>query len=305
MKKMIPLLPVEFQGTATLLSNALTNQIFKIQSFENPNQYFLLRIFGPLLSRKHENAIIQHLGQKGHPVKVEYIGDGYRIESWLEHKPVFPMELEVLNKEISKRLGWYHTLSPPITKNDVVLEGLYAMANETDYELPLKYLNCLSDKKLVLCHNDLQYGNILKTESGLVFVDFEYSGYSSRYFDIANHFCEYMANYSDAQPELMNYSKYPELDARLFFYKFYLKEVQQNSADSSSAQEEPSDINSFDQNVAKYSLLSHLYWGVWGLYKAQNETRSFDYKKYGLGRLQRFNHLWKNKIGEGNIPLDI
>ena len=303
--KMIPDLPVQFHGNLTPLTNALTNQIYQIECFSSKTKY-LLRIFGPLLSRKYENTILQYLGNSGHPVKIEHIGDGYRIETWLDHSEVKPHELPKFKDEIAQLLGWYHSLSPPIEKTNVIYDGLVAMANDAEFELPIEYLDLLKDDELVLCHNDLQYGNILKTKKGLVFVDFEYSGYVSRYFDIANHFCEYMADYTANEPELMVHTKFPSKESRMSFYTSYLGELRNRSVsatDEKYEEDQTTDLERFDRQVGLYTLLSHLYWGVWGLYKSKNESRLFDYLKYGTARLDRFTYLWDSKMGEGNIPL--
>ncbi len=61
----------------------------------------------------------------------------------------------------------------------------------------------LTASPLVLGHNDLLSGNILVLQEPgfnpespdmdrqIVFIDFEYGAYTSRGFDIGNHFCEY------------------------------------------------------------------------------------------------------------------
>ncbi|KAJ2798524.1 hypothetical protein H4R21_003896, partial [Coemansia helicoidea] len=64
---------------------------------------------------------------------------------------------------------------------------------------------------VVFAHDDLQYGNILRLrDTGeLVVVDFEYAGYNYRGFDIANHFCEWMADYHGPVPHLLDETRYP------------------------------------------------------------------------------------------------
>lgn len=53
---------------------------------------------------------------------------------------------------------------------------------------------------VVFCHNDLQEGNILLREDceepSLVLIDFEYCSYNYRGFDLANHFIEWMYDYT-------------------------------------------------------------------------------------------------------------
>ena len=53
------------------------------------------------------------------------------------------------------------------------------------------------------CHNDCQEGNILRHDTGtdgqpprLTLIDYEYCSYNYRGFDLANHFCEWMYDYS-------------------------------------------------------------------------------------------------------------
>ena len=306
-KLMIPKLPTKFKNCNVIpLTNALTNQVYKLEiQGGNGKEYYLLRVFGSLLSRKYENRLLKYISQNGHPVDIVYSEKTYRIESWINHKEVFPYEIPILSTQIASKLGWYHSLCPPIEKTNVILDGLYEMANEINYKLPFSYLNSIKNHELVLGHNDLQYGNILKTDNGIVFIDFEYSGYVPRYYDIANHFCEFMADYASDSPELLKYSKFPSLQLRESFYSSYLSSLSSYSADSDSANEESSSLLEFDQQVGFYSLLSHLYWGVWGLYKSKSmdEKRSFDYNLYGSKRLERFHELLALEKGEGNISI--
>lgn len=65
----------------------------------------------------------------------------------------------------------------------------------------------------MFCHNDTQYGNILKTDAGeVVIIDFEYSNYNYRAFDIANHFCEWTADYHSSQPHHMHMDWLPTVE---------------------------------------------------------------------------------------------
>ena len=56
---------------------------------------------------------------------------------------------------------------------------------------------------MVFCHNDVQAGNILvrhepgNADERLMLIDFEYCGYNYRAFDIANHFSEWMYDYTN------------------------------------------------------------------------------------------------------------
>ncbi|KAF9329343.1 hypothetical protein BG006_007559 [Podila minutissima] len=79
---------------------------------------------------------------------------------------------------------------------------------------------------LVFAHNDTQYGNILRTldEDGeLVVIDFEYAGYNTRAFDIANHFCEWTADYHSDRPSVLHPSRYPTKAEQLNFLEAYVE----------------------------------------------------------------------------------
>ena len=75
------------------------------------------------------------------------------------------------------------------------------------------------DSPVVFCHNDLQEGNILlretqdiepsakdsgkilnKKKNNLVIIDYEYCSYNYRGFDFANHFCEWIFDYTNQSP---------------------------------------------------------------------------------------------------------
>jgi choline/ethanolamine kinase len=68
---------------------------------------------------------------------------------------------------------------------------------------------------VVFCHNDLQEGNILLREKDqeVVVIDFEYSAYNYRGFDLANHMCEWVYDYTCPSPPYftLNWSHYPTL----------------------------------------------------------------------------------------------
>lgn len=68
-------------------------------------------------------------------------------------------------------------------------------------ETQRKYILSIADKiekdEQVLCHRDLLYGNIMYNGKDVKLIDFEYSGFSSKYWDLANFICE--SNVSDEQ----------------------------------------------------------------------------------------------------------
>jgi ethanolamine kinase len=137
---------------------------------------------------------------------------------------------------------------------------------------------------IVFAHNDLLSGNIMipldtstnvtsdsnKTNNNteMTFIDFEYSGWAPRGFDLGNHFCEYAGFECD-------YGKYPDIHIASAFLKAYLG--------GGGAEEEEVDEHRVAVAVAEanvYSLAAHQYWGTWALMQARWSKIDFDYMGY-------------------------
>ncbi|KAJ2498718.1 hypothetical protein GGH96_004076 [Coemansia sp. RSA 1972] len=163
---------------------------------------------------------------------------------------------------------------------------------------------------IVFAHADLQYGNILRLkETGeLVVVDFEYAGYNYRGFDIANHFCEWMADYHrSTEPHLLDPSAYPTQAQRHAFLRTYIKSnafldanmranphvVESDDADALRAVSMSDErvhelVREMEEEVRVFVPASHLHWGVWGLVQAASSEIEFDYAAYAAQRLSMF-----------------
>ncbi|KAI9502316.1 hypothetical protein GGI25_006137 [Coemansia spiralis] len=165
---------------------------------------------------------------------------------------------------------------------------------------------------VVFAHDDLQYGNILRLEhtGELVVVDFEYAGYNYRGFDIANHFCEWTADYHHPDhPHLLNESLYPDVTQREGFLRTYVKAkafLDANMRADAEVVESDSDrlvdlrairlsedrirdeVAALDREVAFFVPASHLHWGIWGLLQACSSEIDFDYVGYAAQRLSIF-----------------
>lgn len=53
-------------------------------------------------------------------------------------------------------------------------------------------------------------------------IDYEYSGYNPRGFDVGNHFCEWTADYATPQPHELDLERYPSPEERRSFCGAYL-----------------------------------------------------------------------------------
>ncbi|PUZ61720.1 hypothetical protein GQ55_4G300500 [Panicum hallii var. hallii] len=53
----------------------------------------------------------------------------------------------------------------------------------------------------------------------IMFMDYEYASFNPVAYDIANHFCEMAADYCSANPHILDYSKYPDIDEQECFVR--------------------------------------------------------------------------------------
>jgi thiamine kinase-like enzyme len=134
-----------------------------------------------------------------------------------------------------------------------------------------------------------QYGNILRMndeDSEIVLVDYEYAGYNFAAFDIGNHWCEWTANYHAEDPALLHFEKYPTHEEQLRFVRAYIRERENSKNLTNEDLEEKAEALASDSR--KWSVASHLMWGLWGLVQASQSEIEFDYYKYAMQRLGAF-----------------
>ncbi|NXR07123.1 CHKB kinase, partial [Semnornis frantzii] len=149
---------------------------------------------------------------------------------------------------------------------------------------------------VVFCHNDVQEGNILllsETSSSdkLMLIDFEYSSYnyrqglysppspfSPRGFDIGNHFCEWVYNYTHpawpffkASPE-----NYPSRQQQLHFIQHYLWDEAERCGDTTPEERLRAEDEMLTE-INRFALASHFFWGLWSILQAKMSTISFGY----------------------------
>eukprot|EP01055_Gregarina_sp_Pseudo9_P000770 Gregarina_sp_Pseudo_9__769@NODE_1494_length_1548_cov_4_783963_g1384_i0_p1_GENE_NODE_1494_length_1548_cov_4_783963_g1384_i0NODE_1494_length_1548_cov_4_783963_g1384_i0_p1_ORF_typecomplete_len472_score97_13Choline_kinase/PF01633_20/1_4e40APH/PF01636_23/6_3e10APH/PF01636_23/4_3e03EcKinase/PF02958_20/0_00068APH_6_hur/PF04655_14/0_011DUF1679/PF07914_11/0_027_NODE_1494_length_1548_cov_4_783963_g1384_i0321417 len=200
----------------------------------------------------------------------------------------------------------------------VDLEALRTAAVET------RRNNACFQSPLVMCHNDLLNGNIVKVEDGCVsaspsspprieFIDFEYAGVGERGFDIANHFCE-MAGFE------CDYSLLPDRNFQLAFLNCYLQALEDDMGEDetripNSSSEDSSDQSSSPEvmqnrrplvlsssvptdnkrgemilpEIEAFMTTSHFFWGLWALVQAvqwrDSNHAPCDYLSYAHRRL--------------------
>lgn len=217
----------------------------------------LLRVYGEgiesILNRSDEISWFLKLSKaRAGPLLLATFQNG-RIEEYIESVTLTPnmMRRQDVSRGIAKSMANFHTL--PIDQDEqefVLWRRLESWRSEAKASLmsllpkssaeqlevlkKIKSFGVLSESKelaefyeflcsfrspVVPCHNDLQHGNILLTESGkIVLIDYEYGGMNFAAFDIANHFCEWASDFTENNPtpHLMEFEgKYPKSEETL------------------------------------------------------------------------------------------
>ncbi|PVH18541.1 uncharacterized protein CXQ87_001472 [Candidozyma duobushaemuli] len=152
------------------------------------------------------------------------------------------------------------------------------------------------------CHNDTQYGNLLlrntfdpeqviqqpsdgaimntntKRDNDLAVIDFEYSGANFPAYDIADHFAEWMSDYTDAkQPHFIHEEAYPKQAEQLNLLKSYTEYDFRIPTSNLKTKTKPS-VNESDVTLMQEYEVKKLYnevvfwratvqffWSIWGL----------------------------------------
>ncbi|XP_027971279.1 choline/ethanolamine kinase isoform X1 [Eumetopias jubatus] len=231
-----------------------------------------------------------------------------------QSRPLKTCELRepVLSAEIATKMARFHGMEMPFTKEPHWLFGTMERYLKQIQDLPptgLPQMNLLETYSLkdemgnlrklldstpspvVFCHNDVQEGNILllsepEDTDRLMLVDFEYSSYNYRGFDIGNHFCEWVYDYTHeewpfykAQP-----ADYPTRGQQLRFIRHYLAEVRKGETISQEEQRKLEEDLLVEAN--RYALASHFFWGLWSILQASMSTIEFGYLEYAQSRFQ-------------------
>lgn len=110
-----------------------------------------------------------------------------------------------------------------------------SITTKTQREFVLSIADEIEQDEQVLCHRDLLYGNIMYNGKDVKLIDFEYSGFSSKYWDFASFICE--SNMNEEQ--------------RLEFISLY------DGAD--------------EKRVRKAQLLVNYLWTYWGIVNNSKE----------------------------------
>lgn len=245
-----------------------------------------------------------------------------RLEQYVPSRKLETVELSdcSISAEVAEKMAKFHGMRMPFNKEPQWLFGTmdkylnqvmklnftresqlrrfnrllsYDLQQEMD---TLKSLLESTRSPVVFCHNDCQEGNILllkgrqtSDKQKLMLIDFEYSSYNYRGFDIGNHFCEWMYDYNcDEFPFFkVDVQNYPSKAQQLHFIENYLREFDPGfhnlSPDDQLKVEEELYVE-----VNRFSLASHFFWGLWSIIQARLSTIKFGYLEYAQARFDAY-----------------
>ncbi|XP_045342072.1 choline kinase alpha isoform X10 [Leopardus geoffroyi] len=242
----------EDQFHISVIRGGLSNMLFQcslpdtVATIGDEPRKVLLRLYGAILKMRSCNKEGSEQAQK---------------ENEFQSRRLDTEELSLpdISAEIAEKMATFHGMKMPFNKEPKWLFGTMEkylnqvlrvkFAGEPRvkqlhrllrHNLPLELENLRSllestPSPVVFCHNDCQEGNILMLEGRensekqkLMLIDFEYSSYNYRGFDIGNHFCEWMYDY--------NYEKYPFFRANIL--KYPTKRQQNRSSRGTPASEQ-------------------------------------------------------------------
>ncbi|KAI3996217.1 hypothetical protein MKX01_026685 [Papaver californicum] len=296
----------------TPLKGAMTNEVYQInwpkavKGDDNHPRKVLVRIYGEgvdvFFDRNDEIRTFECMSKHGQGPRLLGRFQNGRIEEFIHARTLSAPDLcdPEISALIAAKMREFHDLHVPGPKNVILWnrlrnwlveakrvcspeEASALMLDSLEAEISILEKALSGESRRVgFCHNDLQYGNIMMDETTrlVTIIDYEYSCYSPIAYDIANHFCEMSADYHSETPHILDFNKYPALEERKRFVIQYL----------TSSGKEPSnvDVEELLEDVEKFTLASHLAWGLWGIISEHVNEIDFDYMEYARQRLDQY-----------------
>ncbi|XP_061577194.1 choline kinase alpha isoform X2 [Cololabis saira] len=297
-----------------------------VDSVGDEPKCILLRLYGAILQGAEamvlESVMFAILAERELGPKLYGIFPQGRLEQYVPSRKLDTCELSdsSISAEVAEKMAQFHGMRMPFNKEPKWLFGtmekylsqvmklnftreshlrrfsrLLAINLPQEMEM-LKSLLGSTHSPVVFCHNDCQEGNILllkrhqsSDKQKLMLIDFEYSSYNYRGFDIGNHFCEWIYDYNcDESPFFkVDAQNYPSKAQQLHFFESYLREFD-GGFDNLSTEEKVKLKEELYVEVNRFSLASHFFWGLWSIIQARLSTIEFGYLEYAEARFEAY-----------------
>ncbi|XP_035395539.1 choline kinase alpha isoform X2 [Cygnus atratus] len=298
-----------------------------IETVADEPRKVLLRLYGAILQMGAEAMVLESvmfaiLAERALGPKLYGIFPQGRLEEFIPSRKLSTEELSLpdISAEIAEKMARFHGMKMPFNKEpkwlfgtmekylNQVLRIKFTRESKTrklnkllSYNLPqeMKNLRAMleaTSSPVVFCHNDCQEGNVLLLEGRensekqkLMLIDFEYSSYNYRGFDIGNHFCEWMYDYTYEKYPFFKASvlKYPSKKQQLHFISSYLSAFHDGFENLSNEEKFKLEEEVLIE-VNRFALASHFFWGLWSIIQAKISSIEFGYLEYALSRFDAY-----------------
>uniref|UniRef100_A0A8B9UP67 Ethanolamine kinase n=1 Tax=Anas zonorhyncha TaxID=75864 RepID=A0A8B9UP67_9AVES len=298
-----------------------------IETVADEPRKVLLRLYGAILQMGAEAMVLESvmfaiLAERALGPKLYGIFPQGRLEEFIPSRKLSTEELSLpdISAEIAEKMARFHGMKMPFNKEpkwlfgtmekylNQVLRIKFTRESKTrklnkllSYNLPqeMKNLRAMLEatpSPVVFCHNDCQEGNVLLLEGRensekqkLMLIDFEYSSYNYRGFDIGNHFCEWMYDYTYEKYPFFKASvlKYPSKKQQLHFISSYLSAFHDGFENLSNEEKFKLEEEMLIE-VNRFALASHFFWGLWSIIQAKISSIEFGYLEYALSRFDAY-----------------
>uniref|UniRef100_A0A3B4FK33 Ethanolamine kinase n=1 Tax=Pundamilia nyererei TaxID=303518 RepID=A0A3B4FK33_9CICH len=312
----------------TIIRGGLSNKLFLCSLPDSLNcvgdepRNVLLRLYGAILQGAEamvlESVMFAILAERELGPKLYGIFPQGRLEQYIPSRKLDTCELSdsSISAEVAQKMARFHGMRMPFNKQPKWLFGtmdkylsqvmrlsftreahLRRFNRLLSYNLPqememLRSLLESTHSPVVFCHNDCQ--EVLtcvcfSDKQKLMLIDFEYSSYNYRGFDIGNHFCEWMYDYNCDEFPFFKVSaqNYPSKAQQLHFIESYLRESDRGF-DGLSAEDQMKLKEELYVEVNRFSLASHFFWGLWSIIQARLSTIKFGYLEYAQARFDAY-----------------
>ncbi|KAL6771211.1 hypothetical protein ACKKBF_B34375 [Auxenochlorella protothecoides x Auxenochlorella symbiontica] len=139
-------------------------------------------------------------------------------------------------------------------------------------------------------------------------IDYEYATLNDVAFDVANHWCEYAADYHSGEAHVLDFAALPGDEQKAAFAEAYADAMLAQAAAGAGRLADRVCAGEVDagcrergalarllvQKAEAYVPLSHLKWGLWGVMQAQTSDVDFDYLEYARQRITQY-HATKTR----------
>ena len=306
--------------SVSVITGGLTNSLYLLQiaskrysaSKSADPTYCLLRIFANIWTQEEiatNNVVTAVLAERGIGPKIYGVlpGTQGRLEEFYISRQLRTSELIQHFDTIADIIGNFHKQTLPLPKTDKFLinsmrrflEKINSLpieieANRESIERIRQQLNWTEEivwmgeylrsvgSPLLMCHNDLNESNFLLLEDGqLKLIDFEFSNYNYRGFELAQLFyeCSITMTYPHYPYFKHTYGDYPSYGQRREFVTKYLNTFEPG------INPDDIEINSVLFEVERMKIAVDLYWALWALAMAYTDDR-FGYTEYAELRIE-------------------